>query len=80
MGKKMLLVRFLDSNQEETEEEHVFADAAGSGVGDLVLVSEDGSAAATEFGLGRDDCTLDGVIVGVVDYLSFDPDITPEQA
>ena len=80
MGKKLLLVSFLDEQGKETEEEYVYADAAGSGIGDLVLVSEDGSAAATEFGLDRDDCTLDGVILGVVDYFRYDKDILPEEA
>lgn len=77
IGKKMMLIRFLDDKGEETEEEYVYADASGAGVGDLVLVSEDGSAAETEFHLENDVCTFDGVIVGVVDRLFYDPTITP---
>ena len=77
IGKKMMLIRFLNDKGEEMEDEHVYADAAGAGVGDLVLVSEDGSAAETEFHLENDVCTFDGVIVGVVDRIYYDPDITP---
>ena len=77
IGKKMMLIRFLDNKGEESEEEYVYADASGAGVGDLVLVSEDGSAAETEFHLENDVCTFDGVIVGVVDRLYYDPTITP---
>lgn len=77
IGKKMMLIRFLNDKGEELEDEHVYADAAGAGVGDLVLVSEDGSAAETEFHLENDVCTFDGVIVGVVDRMFYDPTITP---
>ena len=77
IGKKMMLIRFLNDKGEETEEEYVYADASGAGVGDLVLVSEDGSAAETEFHLENDVCTFDGVIVGVVDRLYYDPTIIP---
>ena len=77
IGKKMMLIRFLNDKGEEMEDEHVYADAAGAGVGDLVLVSEDGSAAETEFHLENDVCTFDGVIVGVVDRMFYDPTITP---
>ncbi len=77
IGKKMMLIHFLNDKGEETEEEYVYADASGAGVGDLVLVSEDGSAAETEFHLENDVCTFDGVIVGVVDRLYYDPTITP---
>lgn len=77
-GKKLMLIRFLDSAGNEMPEEHVYADAAGAGVGDLVLVSEDGSAAETEFHLENDVCAFDGVIVGVVDEVRYDRDIFPQ--
>ena len=77
VGKKMMLVRFLDRDGNEQEDEHVYADAAGAGIGDLVLVSEDGGAAETEFHLENDVCTFDGVIVGVVDLMQYDANIAP---
>lgn len=72
-----MLVCFLDSDGNELPEEHIYADAAGAGVGDLVLVSEDGGAAEAEFDLGGDVCVFDGVIVGVVDSVNFDKNVTP---
>lgn len=77
IGKKMMLIRFLNDHGEELDDEYVYADAAGAGVGDLVLVSEDGSAAETEFHLENDVCTFDGVIVGVVDSMHYDRSVTP---
>ena len=77
IGKKMMLIRFLNDRGEELDDEYVYADAAGAGVGDLVLVSEDGSAAETEFHLENDVCTFDGVIVGVVDLMHYDRSVTP---
>ncbi len=77
IGKKMMLIRFLNDRGEELDDEYVYADAAGAGVGDLVLVSEDGSAAETEFHLENDVCTFDGVIVGVVDSMRYDRSVTP---
>ena len=76
IGKKMMLIRFLNDKGEEMDDEYVYADAAGAGVGDLVLVSEDGGAAETEFHLENDVCTFDGVIVGVVDAVHYDPSVT----
>ena len=65
-GKKLLIVSFLDGRGELLDEEYIYADAAGAGVGDMVLVSEDGTAAELEF--EHDEiCSHDGVIVGVVD-------------
>ena len=72
VGKKLMLIRFLDNKGEEIEDEYVYADAAGCGVGDLVFVSEEGSAAETEFHLEGDVCTFDGVICGVVDSMTYD--------
>lgn len=65
-GHKFLLVRFLDGEGRGTEE-GVFADSANAGIGDLVLVSEDGGAAELVFGLEDKVCVFDGLIVGVID-------------
>ena len=65
-GHKFLLVRFLDKDGNELEE-GVFADAADAGIGDLVLVSEDGGAAELVFELEDSVCVFDGLIVGVID-------------
>ena len=68
-AKKLLIVSFLNSEGALLEEEYIYADIAGAGVGDMVLVSEDGGAAELEF--EQDElCSLDGVIVGVIDSVN----------
>lgn len=62
-GHKFLLVRF----QDREGEEGVFADSANAGIGDLVLVCEDGGAAEIVFELEQKTCVFDGLIVGVID-------------
>lgn len=44
-GLKLLMVRHLDLNLNETGEELVALDAANAGIGDIVLVNNDGGAA-----------------------------------
>lgn len=65
-GKKFLLVRFYDLD-ENLIEEGVYADTANAGIGDLVLVCEDGDAAAMILGLEGETVVFDGVILGVID-------------
>lgn len=65
-GHKLLLVRFLD-REGNALEEGVFADSADAGIGDLVLVSEDGGTAELIFELEDSVCVFDGLIVGVID-------------
>ena len=66
-GKKFLLVRFYD-NDGNVYEEGVYADSAtNAGVGDMVLVCEDGDAAEMLLDLNGGPCVFDGCIVGVVD-------------
>ncbi|MEE0419364.1 MAG: EutN/CcmL family microcompartment protein [Lachnospiraceae bacterium] len=66
-GYKFLTVRFVNAEGQEEDAEAVFADAAQAGIGDLVLVCEDGGAAGMVFALEGSVCVLDGVIVGVID-------------
>ncbi len=68
-GKKLMLVSFLDDEGKELPEEHVYVDASGAGIGDIVLVCEDGGAAELEFDLAGGDCIFDGLIVGIVDSM-----------
>ena len=64
-GMKLLKVRHLDLNLAEVGEELVALDAAGAGIGDIVLVNNDGGAAQMVF----DDKTLIAsvTICGVID-------------
>ena len=65
-GKKFLLVHFYD-NDGNMLEEGVYADSANAGIGDTVLVCEDGDAAEMIFDLKGEPSVFDGLIVGVVD-------------
>ena len=71
-GRKLMLISYLGLDGNLDAGEYVYADAAGAGVGDTVLVCEEGSAAEVEFGLEGDVCVFDGVIVGVVDHIYID--------
>ncbi len=64
-GMKLLQVRHLDLNLNEDGEEMVALDAANAGVGDIVLVNNDGGAAQ----MVMDDKTLIAsvTICGVID-------------
>lgn len=64
-GMKLLKVRHLDLNLNEVGEELVALDAANAGIGDIVLVNNDGGAAQLVF----DDKTLIAsvTICGVID-------------
>ncbi len=66
-----MLVCFLDDEGAELPEEYVFVDAAGAGIGDTVLVCEDGGAAEMELGLTGKDCVFDGLILGIVDCVQM---------
>ena len=64
-GMKLLRVRHLDLNLNEVGEELVALDAANAGVGDIVLVNNDGGAAQ----MVMDDKTLIAsvTVCGVID-------------
>jgi microcompartment protein CcmK/EutM len=64
-GLKLLRVRHLDLNMNEVGEELVALDAANAGIGDIVLVNNDGGAAQ----MVLDDKTLIAsvTICGVID-------------
>ena len=63
---KFLLVHFYE-NEGNMLEEGVYADSANAGIGDTVLVCEDGDAAEMIFDLKGEPSVFDGLIVGVVD-------------
>jgi len=69
VGMKMLKVRHLTLSGEMAGEELIALDAANSGVGDTVLVNNDGGAAQMVF----EDKTLIAsvTICGVVDHYTY---------
>ena len=71
IGKKLLLVRRLDlENREEDTTEVIAIDVVDAGVGDTVLVVQEGSSARLVF--DDPEIPVQAVIVGVVDSINLD--------
>ncbi len=73
-GIKMLKVRHLDLHMNEVGEELVALDAAHAGVGDIVLVNNDGGAA--QMVLGDKTLIASVTICGVVDSFTCQGETT----
>jgi len=65
-GLKLLVARFIDTNGRFISDEMVCTDCADAGIGDTVLINDDGGAA--QIALNDDEVIIDHVVVGVVDY------------
>jgi len=63
-GLKLLVVRYLDVENEDTASFVVAADAVGAGVGEVVMVATGSSARQTE---ATRDRPCDAVIMAIVD-------------
>jgi ethanolamine utilization protein EutN len=68
-GKKILVVQPLTLNGEPTGDHVVAFDAADAGVGDHVLVIQEGFSAMTA--VGHVDAPIDAAVIGVVDNVEF---------
>ena len=69
-GRKQLLVRYILPNGEPDEERYVIAvDIVGAGVGETVLVEDEGNGARQLLDVGPDS-PVRSVIVGIVDTVS----------
>ncbi len=66
MGCKLLLVGPVDSKGRQTDPAFIAIDAAQAGVGDYVLVVEEGKSARQM--LGSKSAPCEAIIVGVIDY------------
>ena len=64
-GMKLLKVRHLDLEMNETVEEMVALDAANAGIGDIVLVNNDGGAA--QMVMGDKTLIASVTVCGVID-------------
>ena len=69
-GRKLLLVRRLDLDDKEEGTEIIALDVIGVGVGEKVLVVQEGNAARTLF--RNDRIPAQAVVVGVVDRVDLD--------
>ena len=68
-GQKILLVQPLHLDGSDRGNALVAMDAAGAGVGDLVLVALDGYSAMTS--VGRPTSPIDMAVIGVVDRVEL---------
>jgi microcompartment protein CcmK/EutM len=71
-GRKLLIVRFLDVDAEETGGYVVAVDAVAAGVGDVVLVATGSSARLTE---ATKDRPNDAVIMAIVDSWDIENEV-----
>ncbi|KPJ60685.1 MAG: hypothetical protein AMJ46_05350 [Latescibacteria bacterium DG_63] len=68
-GRKILLVRPLDLSLSQTGKSVLAVDSVDAGAGDMVLVADEGNAAAQILGMERGPIRT--VIVGVVDSVDI---------
>jgi microcompartment protein CcmK/EutM len=64
-GRKLLVVDRLTPEGEATERYDIAVDTVQAGIGDLVLVIDEGNSARQV--IGREDAPIRAVIVGVID-------------
>ena len=71
-GQKLMIIDYLDDDDNLTGNQAIAFDVADAGVGDTVVVVCDGGAASIL--LGR-QCISDITICGVIDHLAVDGEI-----
>lgn len=66
-NKKLMVVEPIDQSGNAIGDSFIAIDAAQAGIGDIVLIVEEGGSAREV--LKQPDGAVDAVIVGVVDYI-----------
>jgi ethanolamine utilization protein EutN len=66
-GLKFMVVEPIDIDGKSIGDSFMAVDAAQAGIGDIVLILEEGGSARDI--LKKPDAAVDAVIVGIVDYL-----------
>lgn len=72
-GRKLLVLRQTDERGTQVGKPYVAVDTVDAGVGELVLTCAGSSARQTS---QTKDCPVDAVIMGVIDTLEVDGEIT----
>jgi microcompartment protein CcmK/EutM len=72
-GRKLMVLRQTDEQGTPTGKPYVAIDTVDAGVGDLVLTCAGSSARQTTI---TKDCPVDAVIMGVIDTLQVDGEVT----
>ena len=68
-GRKLLLVRPLHLRDEKPEEDFIAVDAAQAGIGDTVLVCQEGNS--TRQVIGVPNAPIRSSIIGIIDSISL---------
>lgn len=66
-GEKLLLVEPLDPSGQASPEEIIACDRAGAGVGDIVLLLQEGGSIRTV--MGKKDAPVEALVVAVLDRI-----------
>lgn len=69
-GHKLMLVQYIDLEGEAVGKEQIAIDTVDAGIGDLVLVNQDGGASLII--MENDDEIVDFTICGIVDRIDID--------
>lgn len=67
-GEKLLVVEVLDQTGKADGTEIIACDRAGAGVGDVVLLLQEG--ASCRMVMGKKDVPAEALVVAVIDYIS----------
>ena len=76
-GAKLMMVKQIDYFSDMEGDVFVAADIVGAGVGERVLVV---SGSTARRALGRDDVSIDSVIVGIIDSVEVERDLANRRA
>ena|SRR5690242_18294878 len=71
-GSRVMLCRQVTPEGEDTDYTCLALDAVDSGIGDTVIIAQEGWSASTA-ATGRPGAAIDSAIVGVVDYIDLLP-------
>lgn len=76
-GIKLLLVRQLDLAEQEQGAPFIAVDTLGAGVGETVLMTQDGWAAMTA--VKRLKAPIDAAVIGIIDSIDLPPEAETSQ-
>jgi microcompartment protein CcmK/EutM len=74
-GRKLLLVQPLNLDGTERGNAVVCVDAVSAGIGQLVLLTQEGFSAMTS--VGRPNSPIDMAVIGIIDRIDLLPEFAP---
>ncbi len=76
VGQKLLIVRRLDRDGRQTDDELIAVDTVGAGVGERVLVVKEGGSASMAMGVAK--APVNVTIVGIIDRMDIREPALPD--